>query len=189
MLSMAMGLAACIAMNGPYQSSSAAKQPGDGSKGGRVTYRTMDTATFKISVPSGWSVSKETPWGAREITPGGKESDVSIGSMSTMTGPGLGRQGWDQLYKTSLYFITRDGRDKTAKATEYRLGRNPQGFETCSWEMTGPNGDVRARYVILKHDNGNILALSVKLPTGDDAKARDRTDRMFRHMVDTAVVK
>jgi hypothetical protein len=44
----------------------------------------------------------------------------------------------------------------------------------------------KARYVILKSQTGNILALSVKIPSKE---SKANLDAIFDHMVATAVVK
>ena len=112
-------------------------------------------------------------------------------SMSSMTGPGLGKQSWDQLYKTSLFYITRSGREggSKMKPTAYTLGKSKQGFETCSWTMNDTDSHPLARHVILKHTNANILALSVKLPPAATRETKERLERIFQHMVNTAVVR
>lgn len=155
----------------------------------KAEYRKMETQSFSLEVPVGWTVSDETPWGSRDIRPGADSKVVKAASMSSMTGPGLGRQSWDRLYDTSLYFITRYDRQGKMKATPYTLGKSKQGFETCSWEMTDPDGKVLQRHVILRHTNGNILALSVKMPADATQSDRTKLDRTFRNMVDTAIVK
>ena len=155
----------------------------------KVEYRVVDTQSFTIEVPSGWTVSEETPWGSRQIRPSDETNTVKAASMSSMTGPGLGRQSWDRLYQTSLYFITRNGRESKMKATPYTLGKSKQGFETCSWDMTDTAGTVIQRHVILKHSNGNILALSVKVPADATKEERAQLCQLFQHMVDTAIVK
>ena len=109
--------------------------------------------------------------------------------MSSMTGPGLGRQSWQRLYDTSLYFITRFDREQNMIATPYTVGKSKQGFETCSWDMKDKAGRIVQRHVILKHENGNILALSVKFPKAVSKADRAKLDRSFRHMLDTAIVK
>ena len=110
--------------------------------------------------------------------------------MSSMTGPGLGRQSWQQLYETSLYFITRYAPNgEKMKATPYQLGKSRQDFETCSWTMTDADGLPLQRHVILKHSNGNILALSVKIPSSAEKESKERLEAIFQHMVDTAMVR
>ena len=157
--------------------------------GSKVEYHKMDTQSFVIEIPQGWTVSSETPWGSREIRPSDDAKVVKAASMSSMTGPGLGRQSWHRLYDTSLYFITRYGRENKMKATPYTLGKSKRGFETCSWDMTHPDGTVIQRHVILRNANGNILALSVKVPADATKEDRDQLHRMFQHLVDTAIVK
>ena len=65
-------------------------------------YRKTETKNYIVETPEGWEVGHETPFGQREIRPA-KETEADRGaSMSSMTGPGLGRQSWQQLYETSL---------------------------------------------------------------------------------------
>ena len=153
-------------------------------------YRTVTTDAFTIEVPVGWEVGRQTPWGSSEITPG-KEVDAPEGSsMSSMTGPGLGRQSWQQLYDTSLFFITRGNRKRAdMRATPFEVGKSRQGFETCSWTMVDAAGKPLQRHVILKHSNGNILALSVKLPPEASAASRRKLEAMFQRLHDSAIVK
>ena len=155
-----------------------------------IQYCKIETKNYLIQTPEGWEVGQETPFGQREIRPT-KETKADAGaSMSSMTGPGLGRQSWQQLYETSLYFITRyaPNREKM-KATPFTLGKSRQGFETCAWTMTDPDGLPLQRHVILKHSNGNILALSVKIPPAAAKESKEGLKTIFQHMVDTAVVR
>lgn len=186
MNAMSIGAAIMLAVVGGAQTLKQVKTDKDASK---PEYRKVDTSNFTIEVPAGWAVSDETPWGSRDIRPSVESKVVTAASMSSMSGPGLGRQSWDRLYDTSLYFITRYDRQGKMKATPYALAKSRRGFETCSWDMTDADGKVVQRHVILKHTNGNILALSVKIPSDASAKERQQLDRMFAHMVDTAVIK
>jgi hypothetical protein len=181
-----MGIAAAVLMsacNGGSCRGSAAKPAEPAAK-----FRTMDTAAFTLQVPSGWVVSEETPWGARDIRPE-KSGEMGGASMSSMTGPGLGRSSWDRLYDTSLYFITRGEKAGALKASPYEVGRSPKGFEMCSWTMSDARGNTVQRHAILKHTNGNILALSAKTPPAASAADASKLNGMFRHMLETAVVK
>jgi len=136
----------------------------------------VDTPSYTVEVPKGWEVTPETRFGQREFN--GK-----TGNMSAMTAPGGGRQGWDRLYNTSLYFI---GREMDAKPTPYKLGKTKQGYETASWSMLDKDGFAKARYVILKASNDNILALSVKIP---DRKQERDLQSAFTRLVETAKLK
>ena len=107
-----------------------------------IKYHKLETKNYTVELPEGWEAGEETSFGQREIHPPSQkaaDSDVNAGaSMSTMTGPGLGKQSWDQLYQTSLYFITRFGASsKKMVATPYKLGKSAQGFEACSWTSRG----------------------------------------------------
>jgi hypothetical protein len=110
--------------------------------------------------------------------------------MSTMVGPGLGRQTWDELYKTSNYYILRYApTGSKMKPLPYKLGKTRQGIDSCSWTMVDPAGVPVQRHVILKRPDGDILALSVKLPASAGKQVRSRLEMMFSHLVDTAVLR
>ena len=165
------------------------RKSGRGAKAKNITYRKIETKNYIVEVPEGWEVGQETPFGQREMRPA-KALELERGaSLSSMTGPGLGRQSWQQLYETSLYFITRyaPNGDKM-KATPYKLGKSKQDFEACSWTMTDADGKPQQRHVILKHSNGNILAMSVKIPSAAAKESKDRLEAIFQHLVDTAIV-
>ena len=173
----------------------------------KIVYQKVETKNYTIEVPENWEVGEETSFGQREIHPGkemkenkeikeaketrnAKEIVVDRGaSMSSMTGPGLGRQTWKQLYDTSLYFITRGPNKDKMKATQYQIGKSKQNFETCSWTMTDPDGVLLQRHLVLKNTRGNILALSVKIPPTTAKETKERLETIFQHMVDTAVVR
>lgn len=180
---MVTGLTAVLMLAGPANNASGAAKAESKGK-----YVTVDTRNYTLQIPAGWSVSEETPWGSRDIRPG-DNGDLAGASMSSMTGPGLGKQSWQRLYDTSLYFITRYDREGKMTATKYTLGKSKQGFETCSWDMKDADNRILQRHVILKHDNGNILALSVKFPKAVSGDDRAKLERSFRHMLDTAKVK
>jgi hypothetical protein len=132
----------------------------------------VETKAYIFEVPKGWAVSSETPWGARDMTP-----EKGSGAMGAMTAP-PSTQSWDQLYRTSLYFITRE---KPGKATPYVLGKAPQGYETMSFQVAGTDGFADRRYTILKSKENRILALSVKIPSKDqEKKFMDMFDRMIK---------
>ena len=154
-----------------------------------VTYRTVETSNYIVQVPEGWKVGEETPFGQREILPGVTVKSNGE-SMSSMTGPGLGKQTWKQLYETSLYYITRySPHGVKMKATPYILGSTKQGFESCSWFMTDAKNKTIQRHAILKNSNDNILALSVKIPGSATKLSRSGLEGIFNHMVETAVVR
>jgi len=155
-----------------------------------TTYRKIDTKYYMIETPSGWDVGEETSFGQREIRPMKNTTVDRNASMSSMTGPGLGKQSWQQLYETSLYFITRYApHTQQMRATPFIIQKSRQGFETCAWTMTTSEGILLQRHIILKHPNGNILALSVKIPQDAAKKSKDQLEEIFQHMVDTAVVR
>jgi hypothetical protein len=147
-----------------------------------LKFRTITTKNYVIQVPEGWQVGEETSFGQREIAP--KEGSTQ-GQMTSMTGPGLAKQSWEQLYQTSLYFVLRGQPAGSMTATRPEMGKTKQGFETASWSMLDPKKVVLARYVVLKSKN-NILALSVKIPANAD---RTRLETIFERLVSTAIVR
>ncbi len=148
---------------------------------------TLDTKSYTLESPDGWVVTEETPFGQREIHPKEDASGAKIGAMSAMTGPGLGKQDWEQLYRTSLYYISRSFPPAKYDAKPFTLLKTRKGYEACTWTMEEKGTKrVAARYVILKSTSGNILALSVKVPASAEKKV---LDAQFQHLVDTAVVK
>jgi hypothetical protein len=148
-------------------------------------YVVVDTPTYKMEVPKGWVVGEETPFGQREILP--KESTDNVGMFTAMTGPGAGKGSWERLYQTSLFFIRRSYREKKVVATPFKITKTKQGYEAAAWTMEDENKRPLARYVILKNDKGDILALSVKIP---DTKTGKKTmEKHFERMVASATLK
>lgn len=135
----------------------------------------VTTPTYTIELPKAWKVGKESSFGQREMW-------SEEGRMSAMTAPGGGRQGWEQLYRTSLYFIQREG---PGKPTPYKITKSAQGYEACSFSILDDEGFAKKRYVILKATNDNILALSIKIP--DKKKEKDLA-ATFDRLVKTAKV-
>jgi hypothetical protein len=148
-------------------------------------YVVVDTPTYKMEVPKGWIVGEETPFGQREILPKTKSDDT--GMFTAMTGPGAGKGTWERLYETSLYFIRRSYRDKKIVATPFQLSKTKQGYEAASWTIEDEKKKPLARYVILKNDKGDILALSVKIP--DTKEGKKNMEKHFARMVASASLK
>jgi putative lipoic acid-binding regulatory protein len=146
-----------------------------------VRYRTVTTKNYTIQIPESWAMSEETPFGQREMSP-----KAGKGQLTSMTGPGLGKQSWEQLYQTSLYFILREQPAGSMTATPPVMGKTKQGFEAASWSMLDRKKTVVARYVVLKSKADNILALSVKIPAEAD---RTQLEAIFDRLVSTAIVK
>lgn len=151
-----------------------------------IQYVTVETKPYTLEVPKGWQVGQETSFGQREIEPSETDKMAKGAALSAMTGPGLGKQSWEQLYRTSLFFITRSYGTKPVTATSFQLTKTKQGFEAASWTMVDADKTPLSRYVVLKSPTGNILALSVKIPAN---APRARLEEIFEHMVATAVVK
>ncbi|MCC7434805.1 MAG: hypothetical protein IT363_08970 [Methanoregulaceae archaeon] len=141
------------------------------------TFVTFESDRYSFEVPKGWNVGKETPWGARDVVPGN-----GSGKLGAMTA-GPTRASWEELYRTSLYFIKREGE---GKETPFRVGKTKQGYESMSFEMINKDGWADRRYTLLKNDAGSALALSVKIPTRKDEK---QYAQWFQHMVDTAKLR
>jgi len=130
---------------------------------------------YSIQVPKSWTVGGQTPWGARSITPSlGKETELGV-----MTA-GVTKQSWDQLYKTSLFFIYQQ---EPGKATPYRLGKTKTGYESCSFEVANNVGFVKRKFVLLKDQKGAAIALSVII---GDPKEEKQISAYFAKMVETA---
>ncbi|HMS55567.1 MAG TPA: hypothetical protein PKA27_09225 [Fimbriimonadaceae bacterium] len=137
----------------------------------------VDTPKYSFEVPEGWEVGRETPWGARDIVP---KSDA--GKLGAMTA-GPTTASWEELYRTSLYFIMREGE---GKATPFRVGKTKGGYESIAFEVANNTGFADRRYVLLKNSQGSALALSVKLPSKN---VEEKFVLMFQRMVDTAKIK
>ena len=142
-------------------------------------FQRIETDAYVIEIPNGWAVKRQTPWGAREITGG-------PGEFSAMTGRGAGKQGWEQLYRTSLFFVMRAEGYSGAKATPYKIVKTKQGYDAMSFSVVDKDGFAKSRYMILKAADDDILALSVKIP---NAKAEKDLVKTFDRMVVTAKLK
>lgn len=134
----------------------------------------VETPGYSFEVPKGWTVGKETPWGARDIN-----SKDRAGSFGAMTADAT-TATWDSLYRVSLGFIMREER---GTATEYRKFKTAKGYEAIAFEVANKEGFVSRRYVLLKNNDGRALALSVKI----DSKANEEMMvKSFDRMVKTA---
>jgi hypothetical protein len=183
-------IAGCAFMGGTVSFGATKGTHVDPAAPGVMRYTKFEAKNYVLEVPEGWEVGAETPFGQREILPGKKANAAKGSSMSLMTGPGLGQQSWDQLYQTSLYFITRyapAGGKMTA--TPFKVSKTKQGFEACTWTMADQKGIAVQRHVILKDPSGGILALSVKIPASAGSLSQDRLNAIFQRTVDTAIVR
>ncbi|MCA0360457.1 MAG: hypothetical protein LCH41_05330 [Armatimonadetes bacterium] len=133
--------------------------------------------TYMVDLPKGWKVSEETRWGARKMSP--KEGE---GEMGAMTAP-PGRQSWDQLYRTSLYFIMREGE---GEATPYTLTKTAKGYEAATFSVVNNDGFADRRYVLIRSEKHGLLALNVRIPSKEEEK---KWESNFRRMVDSAVFR
>ncbi|MDI9637364.1 hypothetical protein QPK87_10590 [Kamptonema cortianum] len=139
-------------------------------------YVRVEAKTYSIEVPQGWSVSPETRWGQRKISPEGK------GELGAMTAP-PSQQSWDQLYQTALYFILRDG---DGKPTKYEIVKTKRGYQAAAFNILDESGFAKQRYMMIKHETKGLLALSVAIP---DKKSEEVWAGHFKRMVDTAQFK
>lgn len=114
-----------------------------------ANFVTFESDRYSFEVPKGWTVGKETPWGARDVTPG--SGNGKLGAMTA----GPTRASWDELYRTSLFFIKREGE---GKETPFRIGKSKQGYESMSFEMINREGWADRRYTLLKNESGYALA-------------------------------
>lgn len=137
----------------------------------------VDTPRYSFEVPRGWNVGDETPWGARDILP-----EEGAGKLGAMTA-GPSQASWEDLYRTSLYFILRE---EPGQPTPFRLGETKQGYESMSFEVHNADDFANRRYTLVKDDRGYALALSVRIPS---AQEEERYRLLFQHMVDTAILK
>ncbi|MGE0000611.1 MAG: hypothetical protein AB7F50_11490 [Fimbriimonadaceae bacterium] len=137
-------------------------------------YSRVQTPSYVIEVPTGWDVSEETSWGQRNASPKGAEGELGV-----MTAP-PGRQTWDQLYQTSLYFILRES---NGTPTPYRLGRTASGLETASFEVLDASGFAARRFLLVRGNDGRLLALSVRVPS---QTANKEWSKHFERMSSTA---
>jgi hypothetical protein len=140
-------------------------------------YVMVKTDKYSFEIPRGWTVGEETPWGARDMMPAS-----GSGKLGAMTA-GPTKASWDELYRTSLYFVMRE---EKGTATPFRTGKTKQGYECMSFEVAQPSGFVNRRFTLLKDGSGNALALSVKIPSASVEKMYLAD---FQRMVDTAKLK
>lgn len=137
----------------------------------------VETSKYSIEVPDGWTVGKQTPWGARTITP-----NQGRGEFGAMTA-GPSKDGWDKLYQTSLFYIKRE---EPGVETPYVVGRTKQGYECISFDVKDSSGFAARRYTLIRDSKGYVLALSIKIPSPSLEKV---FVAQFQHMVDTAKIR
>ncbi len=123
-------------------------------------YVRVETKTYSIEVPKGWKVTPETRWGQRKIAPTGG------GELGVMTAP-PSRASWDDLYDTSLYFIMRESE---GTPTPYTVTKLKNGLEAATFAVKDERGFANRRYVLVKHPEKGLLALSVRIPGTDTEK-------------------
>lgn len=138
-------------------------------------YVRASTPKYSVEIPKGWAVTAETPWGDRKM----RGEDGQLGVMTA----GPTTDTWDELYRTSLFFINREER---GTATPYTLGKTGQGYESMSFSVKNTEGFASRRYVLVKNDKGLALALSVRILKQDDEKTMQKH---FDRMVQSARIK
>lgn len=159
-----VGLAA-LAATAFAQSDARVTDLGDG-------YVRVTAETYSIEVPKGWAVGRETRWGQRDAKP----ADGS-GKLGVMTA-GPSRASWDDLYRTSLYFIMREDE---GTATKYTLSKTAEGLEAMSFSVLDKDGFAQRRYVLVKNTDGRVLALSVEIPSkAGEKKWASHFDRLVK---------
>ncbi len=137
-------------------------------------YVRVSTEIYSIEVPKGWVVSRETPWGQRKAT-------NEAGELGVMTA-GNTRSTWDELYRTSLFFIQRE---RKGKPTPYEITKTAQGYEACTFSILDEEGFADRRYVLLKSKAGEAIALSVQIR---DRKATKDLVAHFDRLVKSAKI-
>ena len=138
-------------------------------------YVRFKSDTYQIDVPKDWKVSSETWYGQRKVSPksGG-------GELGVMTAP-PSRQSWDQVYQTALFYINRE---ESGQPTPYVLTKTKNGYEAATFRVKDSNGFAKRHYVMIKHEEKGLLALSVTIPNEDSEKA---WTKHFKRMVDSAI--
>ncbi|MCB8932296.1 MAG: hypothetical protein M9921_08530 [Fimbriimonadaceae bacterium] len=136
----------------------------------------VETSAYSVEVPKGWSVTRETPWGARKAYPGGG------GELGVMTAP-PSAQSWDDLIRVSHYYILRE---EGGKPTPHKIVKTKAGLEAATFSVLDANGFASRRYVLVKDPKRGLLALSVKIPPTDSV---DAWEKHFQRLVDTARFK
>ena len=137
-------------------------------------YETLKTDAYSIEIPKGWKVSPETFFGQRKVKP-----SSGRGELGLMTAP-PSRQSWQQLYQTSLFYILRE---EKGKATPYKLTKTKRGYEAATFDVVNKDGFNSRRYVLIKHPEKGLLAISVSIP---EKSTEIEWAKHFKRMVDTA---
>ncbi len=154
--------------------SSQTAEPGVRTVDLRDGYMRLETPSYSVDIPKGWSFSTETPWGARKANPEG-----SSGELGLMTA-GPSRASWDDLYRTSLFFIMRE---EQGTATPYRLIKHESGLEAAEFGVKNESGFIHRRYVLVKHPGEGVAGAERRIP---NERAEREWDRHFRRMVASA---
>ena len=147
------------------------------SRASTVKFVLVETPKYSLEIPADWKMGDETPWGATDITP-----KVGQGKLGAMTA-GPTQASWAELFETSMYFIKRE---EPGTPTAIREGKTKIGYASASFEVVNKKGFANRRYTLLRNGSGNVLALSIKIPSIAEEEA---LTKIFRHMVDTAKIK
>ncbi len=172
-LSIAVVAGAALAFH--FQGNSAQTPPKN--RGSKMKFVLVETPKYSMEIPADWTMGDETPWGATDIIP-----KVGQGKLGAMTA-GPTQASWDELFETSMYFIRRE---EPGTPTAIREGKTKLGYESASFEVINNKGFASRRYTLLRNGSGNVLALSIKIPSQAEEEA---FIKIFRHMVDTAKLK
>jgi hypothetical protein len=137
-------------------------------------YVRLETASYQVDLPINWKVTPETSFGQRKAKP-----SSGGGELGMMTAP-PSQQSWDRLYETALFYILR-GRE--GKATPYKIVKTKGGYEAASFDVLDKNDQVNQKYVMIKHSEKGLLALSVEFP---NQATKKEWSKHFKRMVDSA---
>ena len=138
-------------------------------------YMRVTAPSYTVEVPQGWEVGDVTSYGSRDFEPQDGKGDFNV-----MTAP-PSNASWEDTYSTALYFILR--RNPQDKASAYELTKRDDGVEAATFVVTNPEGFAYRRFVMLKHPDKGLMALSVRIPSED---AEEQWEQAFARLVESA---
>ena len=130
---------------------------------------------YTVEVPTGWEVGAVTPWGSRDFEPKDGKGDINV-----MTAP-PSDASWEDTYKTALYFILRN--NPQDKPSAFKIYEREDGLEAAAFVVRNPEGFAYRRFVMLKHPEKGLMALSVKIPSQE---AEGEWQEAFQRLAETA---
>lgn len=134
-------------------------------------YVRVVTPSYSVEIPKNWAISRETPWGDRKF---GTRTEGQLGVMTA----GQTDATWEQLYRTSLYFIQRE---EQGTPTPFEVTKTEAGYEAMSFSVKDKDGFATRRYVLLKNKDSVAIALSVRITKREDEKTMAKHfDRMVK---------